>query len=129
MRAAVVDRVQGADLVARVRQERGDHLEVPDHDQGRGAARPHREGPLHGHVAGRISRGESHLHSPSPSSPILPVSFARNYPFSDCYKIEKVTRKMADSRNLASMCSYIVGLSRPKYELVVAIASRAFSMS
>ena len=59
VRAAVVDRVQGADLVARVRQERGDHLEVPDHDQGRGAARPHREGPLHGNVARRLCSGES----------------------------------------------------------------------
>ena len=32
----------------RWRQERGHHLEVPHHDQGRRAARPHREGPLHG---------------------------------------------------------------------------------
>ena len=59
VRTAVVYRVQGADLVARVRQERGDHLEVPDHDQGRGAARPHREGPLHGNVARRLCSGES----------------------------------------------------------------------
>ena len=66
VRASVVDRVQGADLVARVRQERGHHLEVPDHDQGRGAARPHREGPLHGHVARRIRRGESLIHPLTP---------------------------------------------------------------